>query len=375
MSVRPVLTAIGLMSGTSLDGVDAALVRTDGMGRVEPDMALTIPYDGGLRERLRACLGESGDDPAAIAAGRELSLVHAAAVAALLQRVGMSAKSVDVIGFHGQTISHDPARRRTVQIGDGDLLAAETGIDVVDQFRIDDVAAGGEGAPLVPVYHAALAAPLERPVAILNIGGVANVTWVGEGEDPHDLGNLLAFDTGPGVALIDDWTLRHTGQRFDRDGSLARLGRVRAEILDAFLSHDYFAVPPPKSLDRNAFATELIDRLDPADGCATLVAFTAHAAAAAGRFFPGPVRRWLVTGGGRLNPALMAALGEILSAPVQTVDAVGWNGDALEAQAFAYLAVRSLAGLPLTFPSTTGVDTPQGGGRLRPAPRKAGSRR
>ncbi len=204
----PVRRALGLMSGTSLDGVDVAFVETDGHAHVVAGPALTVPYDDGMRTRLRSVLG--GEGPVA-SVERELTDVHAAAVEAFLARHDL--RPIDVVGFHGHTILHRPREGRTWQIGDGARLAARVGIDVVCDFRTADVAAGGEGAPLVPVFHAGLAAALERPLAILNLGGVGNVTWLGVGE-----GEILAFDTGPGNALIDDWALRHTGRPIDRGG-------------------------------------------------------------------------------------------------------------------------------------------------------------
>jgi anhydro-N-acetylmuramic acid kinase len=351
---------VGLMSGTSCDGIDVALVCTDGRTRVEAGGFATFPYGERFRARLREILGGRG---AVAAVERDLTLRHARAVRTLLRRHALSAAEIAAVGFHGHTILHAPERRRTWQIGDGALLAARTGIDVVCDFRSRDVAEGGEGAPLAPIYHAALAERLERPLAVLNIGGVSNVTWIGPD------GALLAFDTGPGNALIDDWAFKHTGRPIDQDGALAFGGAVCEDALRGLLSHPYFGRPPPKSLDRDAFNRSLVARLSPADGAATLTAFTARAVAAARDHLPSPPRRWLVTGGGRHNSALMAALRDLLGAPVEPVEAVGWHGDALEAQAFAYLAVRSLLGLPLSFPSTTGVPAPATGGRLHRAPR------
>ena len=344
---------IGLMSGTSLDGIDLAYLATDGRARVAPGPAATVPYEDGLRALLRGVLGGAG--PVA-EAERALTEAHAEAVERFVAEHRLEA---DLIGFHGHTILHRPREGRTWQIGDGAGLAERLGIDVVGDFRSADVAAGGEGAPLVPLFHAALAAGLERPLAILNIGGVANITWLGA-----EATEILAFDTGPGNAPIDDWALRHTGMPFDRNGALARSGRIDGERLAAFLAHPWFGLPPPKSLDRDDFAAFSPDGLAPADGAATLTAMSAAAAARAVDHFPGPVRRWLVTGGGRRNPALMDELARRLAGPVDPVETVGWDGDALEAQAFAYLAVRSCAGLPLSLPSTTGVRGPMCGGRL-----------
>jgi anhydro-N-acetylmuramic acid kinase len=356
------MLSLGLMSGTSLDGVDAALIRTDGITVAERGPALTLPYPSELRARLRGVLG--GQGPVA-EVEREVTLFHAQAVETLLQRAGVPASSVEVVGFHGHTVLHRPKEGRTWQIGDGPLLARRTGIPVVNDFRTADVAAGGQGAPLVPVFHAALAAGLERPLAVLNLGGVANVTWVGG--EPGQTESLLAFDTGPGNALIDDWALHHIGSPVDEGGRLAAAGTIDQAAVAAFLAHPYFAQEPPKSLDRDDFrhmARTLTEGLSAADGAATLTAFTVAAAAAAQRHLPMAPRRWLVCGGGRHNPRIMAGLGVALAAPVGPVEVAGWDGDALEAEAFAFLAVRSIKGLPLTLPGTTGVARPQTGGRL-----------
>jgi anhydro-N-acetylmuramic acid kinase len=354
---------IGLMSGTSCDGIDAALLKTDGETVSDFGPTLEDPYDASFRARLKSCLG--GQGPIA-EVERELTERHAAAVNRLLGEAGMTAGDVGYLGFHGQTVLHAPRERRTWQIGEGALLATLTGIAVVNDFRKADVAAGGQGAPFVPAFHRALAIGLEKPLAVLNIGGVANVTWIGGGDQ------ILAFDTGPGNAMIDDWMLKHIGTPVDLDGALARAGRVDEAAVARFLAHRFFALPAPKSLDRDDFRqfvlSNVLGGLNAADGAATLTAITAAAIAAARAHFPKPALRWLITGGGRLNPTLMAELRRRLQAPVDPVEAVGWNGDALEAQAFAYLAVRSVRGLPLSFPTTTGVPQPMTGGKLhRPA--------
>jgi anhydro-N-acetylmuramic acid kinase len=348
---------IGLMSGTSLDGVDAAWLDTDGVTVAAFGPTLTVPYDRVLRRDLRTILDVAptlaADDPRLVSATERLTCYHVEAVEAL----GCAA---DLIGFHGQTILHQPHRRRTWQIGAAESLARRLGIPVAHDFRSADVAAGGQGAPFAPVYHGALAAGLPKPLAVLNIGGVANVTWIG-----HD-GALLAFDTGPGNGPLDDWVLRHTGRPFDQDGALARSGRVDAQVLARLVAHPYFGLPAPKSLDRLDFAAALAESglasLSAADGAATLAQFTVATIAAAR--FPEPPMRWLVTGGGRLNSTLMDGLRQDLAAPVEPVEAAGWNGDALEAQCFGFLAARVAAGLPLSFPTTTGVPVPMPGGRL-----------
>ncbi len=358
------LRTIGLMSGTSLDGVDAAWVETDGerIGRIGP--SLTMPYDPALRRDLRKLLDLAEamlpDDPFLQDCERRVTERHAEAVL----KLGLEA---DLLGFHGQTILHrpvagKPGEGRTWQIGDAALLARLTGIAVAHDFRSADVAAGGQGAPLVPVVHAVLAAALPKPLAILNLGGVGNVTWIGRD------GRLIAFDTGPANGPLDDWARRATGADYDKDGRLALAGQPDGAMLGHLLAHPYLQAPPPKSLDRLDFDRALRDAgasgLSPADGAATLVAFCACAVAAAGRHFPEPPLQWLVAGGGRRNPALMRALAGALPEPVRPVEVAGWDGDALEAQAFGVLAARVAHGLPLTFPGTTGAPRPLTGGRL-----------
>lgn len=355
MSDAKPLTALGLMSGTSMDGVDAAIVVTDGERVERLGPCLTAPYSPATRARIRGALGGVGD---VAGVAEEVTRAHADAVHELLRREGLSAGEVDVIGFHGHTVLHRPEERRTWQIGDGALLARLAGIDVVEDFRSADVAAGGQGAPLVPVYHLALARDLPRPLAVLNIGGVANVTWIGADDA------LVAFDTGPGNALIDDWMARHGGEPLDRDGAAAARGQVHERALYGMLESRFFDRPAPKSLDRDDFSADAARGLGLEDGAATLTAFTAKAVALARDHFPAPARRWFVTGGGRRNPTLMRMLAEALRVPVEPVEAVGWRGDSLEAEAFAFLAVRSLRGLPLSLPGTTGAPRPLSGGRL-----------
>ena len=357
--------AVGLMSGTSLDGVDAALIETDGERVFERLGYHFLPYAPDFAMRLRGILGRSEPDAETRAIERDLTMIHAATVKRLLVDSGVRAAAVRVAGFHGHTVHHAPEAGFTWQIGDGALLARETGIPVVCDFRSADMQAGGEGAPLAPVFHAALAAAFERPVAVLNLGGVGNVTYIGED------GRLVAFDTGPGNALIDDWALRHTGKPMDRDGRLARRGTVDPAVLARLMDHPYFRRPAPKSLDRNAFDATPVAPLLVEDGAATLTWFTAAAVAAARDLLPAAPARWIVSGGGRRNPALMDALRDRLGVPVGPIEDVGWDGDAIEAQAFAFLSVRRLRGLPTSFPGTTGVARPTCGGVLHEPDRRA----
>ena len=338
-----------------MDGIDAAIIRTDGETVSGFGPSRTFPYDAGLRGAIRAALGRPDPGKALV---RRLTDRHADAVRDLLAQHGGADGPASVVGFHGHTILHAPDRRMTVQAGDGARLARATGLDVVHDFRSADVAAGGQGAPLAPLYHKALCRGLDGPLAVLNLGGIANLTWIGPGagDDP------VAFDTGPGNALLDDWVSATTGQPFDRDGAVSAGGGADPGIVAALLDQEFFRRPPPKSLDRLDLGIGGVARLSPQDGAATLARFTCEAAALAVAHLPSPPARWLVTGGGRRNPTLMRGLAECLQRPVAPVEDAGWDGDALEAQAFAFLAVRVLRGLPLSLPSTTGVPAPQAGG-------------
>ena len=348
-------TAVGLMSGTSMDGIDAAILLSDGRGQTRQGPALSVPYERALKARLRAVLGGQGE---VTMVAEALTRAHADVVLKLLDENNITIDEIDIIGFHGHTILHQPEVRKTWQIGDGALLAALTGIDVVDDFRTADVALGGQGAPLAPLYHGALAVALPKPLAVLNTGGVANVTWIGRDDQ------ILAFDTGPGNALIDDWVRRCGKGDMDRDGLLACAGQVDQGALAVLLANGYFDLTPPKSLDRDDFAVPEVPGWSVETGAATLTAFTAQAVALAARHLPEAPGQWLVCGGGRQNPALMSALAAALKVPVMPVETVGWRGDFLEAEAFAYLAIRHMDGLPLSLPGTTGVPYPLPGGRL-----------
>ena len=358
------MLAIGLMSGTSLDGIDAALIDTDGEGEVRPLAFRGEPYSDAAREQLAAAtaLALTFDRPRAspdiVAAGELIDRTHAFAVHKLLRDAGVAAADVAVIGYHGQTVAHRPDRGWTWQIGDGAVLARATGIAVVSDLRSADVAAGGQGAPLLPIYHAALTAGLERPVAVLNLGGVGNVTFVGAD------GALVAFDTGPANGLIDSWVEAETGARYDADGALAASGHVDEAVLTAMLDHPYFAAPSPKSLDRNDFTIQPARGLSAADGAATLTAFTAATVAEALDQLPARPKRLIVAGGGRHNPTLLRMIGARTGIAPEASDTLGWDGDAMEAEGFAYMAVRTLKGLPISFPGTTGVPHPLLGGRV-----------
>jgi anhydro-N-acetylmuramic acid kinase len=352
------LHALGLMSGTSVDGVDVALIETDGERIASFGPVLTVPYADDVRRLIRAAFGAERPNQATVAAEQAVTEAHLDAMRRWSRQTGTALSTLDVVGFHGQTITHRPERHFTWQIGDGAALARALGVPVVNDLRSADVAAGGQGAPLVPIYHAALVRDLPRPLAVMNIGGVATVTWIGADD------TLLAFDTGPGNGPIDDWCARRAGRRFDEDGALAGSGKVDRTRLERFSEHRYFAQKPPKSLDRGDFGDSWADGLGAADGAATLTWGTARAIALAARHFPAPATQWVIAGGGARNPTLLKAIAQETRGKIVTADSLGWNGDALEAQAFGFLAVRSLRGLPITFPGTTGALRPLTGGRL-----------
>ena len=351
--------ALGAMSGTSLDGVDVALVLTDGVTISEFGSSGYLGYTAGEQAVLRAALGKWPEDDVAAAA----EVVLQSHIAALQ---GFEA---DVVGFHGQTLAHDPQGRGTFQLGEGAALAKAIERTVVWDFRSTDVELGGEGAPLAPFFHWACAKWMadSAPVAFLNLGGVGNLTWVDPtSARPEDPDALLAFDTGPANAPINDLMMERRGLPFDKDGALAAQGQVVDGALELFLEEGYFRKMPPKSLDRNDFSVmlDLVRELDDADAAATMTAMAAAAVMQGMEHCPVAPDRLLVTGGGRHNPVMMAMLASALDCAVQPVEAVGLDGDMLEAQAFAYLAVRVMRGLPTSAPGTTGVRAPVGGGQI-----------
>jgi anhydro-N-acetylmuramic acid kinase len=344
--------AIGLMSGTSMDGIDAALIKTNGTAVTEFGPAVSLTYTADFRNRFRQYLGAHSAPEDII---DEFTDLNAAAVKAVMQKSGLNTQDIRVIGFHGQTLFHDAPAGITVQVGNGTRLATQSGIEVVSDFRRADVAAGGQGAPFAPLYHQALAQGLTEPLVVLNLGGVANVTYINGDE-------ILAFDTGPASALLDDWIFEKTGEPFDQGGQISRAGHIDNTALARLLDHAYFDKQPPKSLDRDDFSKDAIAHLSVEDGAATLSAFTIKTIQKAQAFMQIPPKRWLVTGGGRHNGYFMEQIAAAVGAPVEPVEAVGWRGDELEAEAFAFLAVRSLNALPLSLPTTTGVKEPMLGG-------------
>lgn len=364
---------IGLMSGTSADGVDAALLLTDGREIATPIAHASVPYDDALRGDILALMHGKGNIDAIADA---LTETHRQAVEAVITAGAIARENIALIGFHGQTIEHKPDQGYTLQIGKPQWLATRTGIPVVADFRSNDIRHGGQGAPLVPLYHAALARAMPKPVMLVNIGGVANYTWIGAGEW------LEAADCGPGNALIDDWVGLHTGARCDEDGDIAKRGIVHEATVKQFLRDAFFVQDRPRSLDRNHFSLDSFFpkinaqserryrweeervRVSIQDGAATLTAITAAAIGWSVRALPEAPRELWITGGGRHNPVLMKMIGERAHLPVLPVEEAGWNGDMLEAEAFAYLAARSVQGLPLSLPETTGVREAVSGGVL-----------
>jgi anhydro-N-acetylmuramic acid kinase len=360
------MTAIGLMSGTSLDGVDVALIETDGKRVKAFGPSGYRPYTDMERGLLRQALTEAVNLPQRNArpgilreAERAVTIAHAEAIATFIAQNRISREDIDIVGFHGQTVLHRPAQKMTVQIGDATSLAKAIHIPVMHDFRAADVAAGGQGAPFVPVYHRALAESLERegPMVVVNIGGVSNITYI-DGPD-----TLIACDTGPGNALLDDYMFRLTSQRFDDEGRMAAQGVADEAWVARALQHPFFALPPPKSLDRNDFAALALREMPPADGAATLTAFTSAAIARIVPLLPKVPKSWIVAGGGARNLTMVRMLRERLApATVEAAGALGWSADAIEAQAFGFLAARGLKGLPLSYPATTGVPIPMTGG-------------
>ena len=363
------------MTGTSLDAVDLAVLDTDG----EAIFAFGPAGERKLSEATREIMVEAtrqalawprgGPAPAIFAeAAKAGAEEHFAAAEAFLGAHGLAWSDIDLIGLHGQTVLHERPQEgrvgRTVQLGDAGLLARKSGVPVAYDFRAADIAAGGEGAPLAPIYHLARAraSGLQAPLAVMNIGGVANVTFwraSGSGED-----DFAAFDTGPGNGMIDLVVQARGAGRFDDRGRYASVGRVNETVLAGLLSHPYFSAQPPKSLDRFDFSLDPLEPLGLEDAAATLVAFMAEAARLGFEMTGQSPTEVVVTGGGRHNPEIMKALAARLPMPVKTAEDYGWRGDSIEAEAFAYLAARTAAGLPISFPTTTGVPKPMTGGKI-----------
>lgn len=364
--------AIGLMTGTVLDGnIDIALIRTDGQTIQEFGPWTLAPYPAELPPLLREAMTQArdwnfqGPEPAIFAQAEDaLTRAQSAAVTAFLAKEGIRPADIAVIGFHGQTMLHrapDGARHgQTRQLGNGALMAKLVGTSVAFDFRTADMAAGGQGAPLAASYHVALLRSIDATPnsAVLNLGGVSNVTWWGGGD------TMVAFDTGPANAPLNDWIRQHGRGEMDRDGLIAASGTVDEARLARLLEHPYLTAAYPKSLDRNDFTAAMADGLSLEDGAATLTAFTAGAVGKALDLLPQRPQRLILSGGGRRNPTLVKEIAKRAKVEPVMSEAVGWRGDAVEAECFAFLAVRALRGMPISFPLTTGVKQPITGGRL-----------
>ena len=365
------MRVLGFMTGTSLDAVDMAVLETDG----EAISAFGPAGERKLSEATRDIMLEATKQALAWPRGEPEPAIFAEAAAAgaeehfgaaeeFLAANGLRWSEIDLIGMHGQTVLHERPQGgrvgRTVQLGDAGLLARKSGVPVAYDFRTADVAAGGEGAPLAPIYHLARAkaSGLLAPLAMLNIGGVANVTFWSGGDE------IAAFDTGPGNGMIDLMVQARGAGRFDDKGRYASVGRVNEGVLAGLLGHPYFKAPPPKSLDRFDFSLESAESLELEDAAATLVAFMAEAVRLGFAMMGQSPTELVVAGGGRHNPEIMKALAARLLMPVTTAEDHGWRGDFIEAEAFAYLAARTANRLPISFPKTTGVPRPMTGGKI-----------
>lgn len=364
MDIIKKITAIGLMSGSSLEGITASAVITDGIDIYEELRAVNVPYDDDIRERLQKLQGhrpqESEEMQAEFEAlDKDVTQAHAEVAEDIMDFIG---GKPDVVGFHGHTVLHLPQEGFTYQLGSGQMLADRLQTRVVNRFGNADMAAGGQGAPLTPSFYAALVNECEKPVAVLNIGGISEITWLGNN------GEMLAFDIGPGNAPVNDWVGRHGGMHMDYNGKLAITGQIHHKVLNNLLRHKFFAKVPPKSIDRDIFKDKLehLEGLSLEDGAATATAFIAEAVAySMALYLPQMPRRLIVCGGGAKNPTLVRFIRQRLAGvEVKTAAEIGCRADTLEAQAIAYLAARRLYHLPITFPATTGVSGPTVGGEL-----------
>lgn len=367
---------LGQMSGTSADGVDVALLQTDGGAMIRPGPGSVLAYKAGEREAILAGVLCARESETRVLRDLErwpepIRTAHRSVTDAHLRALSSFLRSADqnpaLLGYHGQTLLHRPAEGLTLQVGCAKRISSELGLTVAFQLRQADLEAGGEGAPLAPFFHHAVAraSGLSTPTAFLNLGGIGNVTLVDPRvPEPDTPGAVSAFDTGPGCGLIDEWAEFQGAGKFDRDGMLARQGTPSSKALSSLLQHPYFSAPPPKSLDRGAFSLDPVRGLPAGDGAATLVEFTAEAAAMALNWMEPEPASWLVCGGGRRNPALMDALRRAVVAPVEPIESIGWSGDLLEAYAFAYLGMRALLGRTISAPATTGCVKPAAGGRI-----------
>lgn len=368
---KKTLRVLGFMTGTSLDAVDMAVIETDGHDILAFGPAGEMKLDAETRAVVEEAIDDAFDwerdeeEPDSFEDARmAVADAHLAAALGFMAVNGVKASALDLVGVHGQTVLHEaPSPElpgRTVQLIDAVSVAEGLGVPVAYDFRSNDVAAGGQGAPLAPVYHAALVrrAGMTGPVAVLNLGGVGNITLI------RADGGLEAFDTGPANGMVDLLVQSRMKKRMDEGGRLAAAGAVDQVVLDAYLAHPYFAATGPKSLDRFDFSLDSVATLSLEDAAATLTAFAAQAVALGVARCSEQPKEIVVCGGGRHNPVLLAAIRQRVGVPVSTAEDKGWRGDAIEAEAFAFLAARCRLGLPISFPGTTGVAAPMTGGRI-----------
>ena len=357
------ITVIGLMSGTSLDGVDASIIKTDGVDVFDFGSSINVPYGDELRAKLQKLLNSSVDVVNDLEfinnLEKEFTLFNAKVVEELL--LDYDGK-IDLIGFSDLTFHHDPKNHISYQLGDGQLLSDLTQIKVVNRFRTADVRLGGQGSPLIPIFYSALTSKMQKPVVVLNIGGISSVSWFGQN------GEMLAFDSGVGNGVINDWILKHSGEQIDYNGRFAAMGKVDEQVLSCLMRHKYFDVLPPKSVDVNIFKEKLenLEGLSIEDGAATATAFVAESITSSlKKYVEEMPKEIIITGGGAKNPTLMRMIRQRLSG-IEVVSAadVDWDVSALEAQAFAFLATRRLSYMPNSFPTTTGVIEPTIGGEV-----------
>ncbi len=358
-----------MISGTSLDGIDASIIRSDGETVERTGKTYHRPYSREEQDLLREALAEARAEGRPTANNRLINKVealvtklHSAVVNNLLAENKLAHEDIDVIGFHGQTVLHGPDDGWTWQIGDGEKLAGALEIPVVHDLRSNDMAYGGEGAPLACIYHHVVASQndVDYPIAMLNMGGVANITWIGGPEAEK----MLALDTGPANALLDDLVRKHTDLPYDQDGKISAKGMVDRDMVQGWMKNPYFNLPIPKSLDRDECNVDEVATLSLEDAAATLCAFSVECVNVAEKLCPAPVKHWYVCGGGAHNPVIMNMLDGALEGSVEPVDVLGFDGDYIEAEAFALMAIRKLYNLPISFPGTTGVSRPVTGGVL-----------
>lgn len=363
MATIKTFNALGILSGSALDGVDIAYIRTDGVDVYETGHMMSVPYEESLRQKVRSILGIRPDTPENQAllneVEEELTTFWAQAVREYIETYDVK---IDVIGLEGHTVCNDPKEHYIYQLGDGHLLAQLTGIQVVYNFHAADIAAGGQGAPLDVTFYNAVTSQYPRPLAVVDISSISSIAWLGS------YGEMVAFNSGPGNAAIDEWVFKHAGMHMDYNGKLAIMGHINEQIVAAMMKHKYFAQYPPKSTHREEFREKLehLEGLSLEDGAATATAFVAESIAYSLLLYvPDIPKRIMVCGGGAKNPTLMRFLRQKL-ANIEVCTAEDWGCDSLavDVQAVAYLAVRRLHFLPISFPTTTGVIEPMVGGKI-----------